>query len=80
MKKSLGLEAKKDYVKPEIVRNEPLVDITFASATASTAVSSATAVSVATVAGSLSGTAGAPGGFITSHTAMVAPVSAAAMI
>ena len=33
VKKSLGPVAKKAYVKPEVTRNEPLVDITFATGT-----------------------------------------------
>lgn len=33
MKRSLSHGAKKEYVKPEITRNEPLVDITFLSGT-----------------------------------------------
>lgn len=53
MKRSLSHGAKKEYVKPEITRNEPLVDITFG-----------TAAAVA-VAGTLTGTGGTPGGFIT---------------
>lgn len=56
MKRSLSHRAKKEYVKPEITRNEPLVDITFATAAAA---------AVAVAVGTLSGTGGSPGGFIT---------------
>ena len=55
VKKGLGPEAKKEYQKPEITRNEPLVDITFGTPTVATA-----------AAGTLTGTAGSPGTLITS--------------
>ena len=56
VKKNLGPEAKKEYTKPEVTRNEPLVDITFATAGAGTATFGTPTPTT------LTGTGGTPGG------------------
>lgn len=55
MKRSLSHGAKKEYVKPEITRNEPLVDITFATVTATSAASAAAGTLTGVGGGSISG-------------------------
>jgi len=54
VKRGLGPEAKKEYVKPEVKRNEPLVDITFGTATGT----------ATTGTGTLTGTGGPTGTLI----------------
>jgi hypothetical protein len=61
VKKGLGPEAKKEYVKPEITKNEPLVDVTFGTPTTTTT----TTTTTTSTAGTLTGTAGSPGTLIT---------------